>query len=410
MENHIKLIKKLKEKFQEKKIDLNLINDLLTFFNFDGIYEWHLVKRYSDIYTLSVLKLKDETLEKDTIFPLIEQILKGEQQFRDYFFKKLNESKVVLDILEVLLGRMNESKFKDLFNESFDQVFVTLNEMLNSTSNSIFFPKTNFWNDPLLSKSIGKNLSLFIREKLIECIEKNDIESFYNIYCHELINGLNLDDTIYLFKHEKTSIFQFILETFEEEEKRRGYNIEFYFDKMEDPIISNHISKAIARYLCEKYINYDDPIYTLGILDYLKKEEVISLLDNPNINFLKILLYHFYRFSEIWTDMERSKFTLQAFLRERGIDQKKIIFDILKGGNMDKISQLWIHGIWDSFYANEFEDFFESRDFNFTEASLKAIHYHFENKIIDEDITFLPEEIINIYQTEIKDQLEKIII
>jgi len=87
-----------------------------------------------------------------------------------------------------------------------------------------------------------------------------------------------------------------------------------------------------------------------------------------------------------------------------------MIVKTLKEGNIKAISQLWELWLRTTLELDDFKELFEIRDLNLIETILKAIHYHFRNKIIDEGITFLPEEVLDRYQTKIKDQLEKVII
>lgn len=163
--------------------------------------------------------------------------------------------------------------------------FNKIIEAIGSNSSELYE-----WGVALLKK-VGNSISFIVKKTIIQFIEKNDYESLIKYIETPILSNLNQEDFIHLLEKPNINLLERILEGL----RKPHIDSMFFLGKELIPkqvpyLVQNLIKKKVIEIIEQNDKIKLTQLIGLGLLNYLKKEDLKQLLKDVNFikNYLRI--------------------------------------------------------------------------------------------------------------------------
>ena len=384
-----------------EKLETKTINEEFLQASLNTLIEIH---EEVDIYDV----LNNSKIIESVIHLFIKEILSCKST-RQVFYQEINfelEKPLVgggrpflfIGLFECFMCNTNDNELDTVFNEEienfydfFYKVIFTVIDNYYESNTLLYFYDCEMW------RVFGKSFSKYIKDKIQKCIEDNNIEEIYKIY-PQFFNSLSIEDLLYVFNYQGLNLIPFLLSNITVDDLLKiDYLWGFDFEKQKDTQVTKCISEALLHILPKYEVeDWNDPLYLLGFFDYLRKDHINLLIEDPNVDFFELLMKN--RCTESYDGNK----DLKNFLKENKLSLVPFIKKFIREKRVERLYWFWDRWLWDVMEVDDVKELLEDKEIYFIEALLKSAYYHCEKEDIGFNYHF-PEKI----QLRLRPQLQE---
>ncbi len=337
------------EVFLDLDLDEKDVNDLFS--GFVDLEMENLILVQYDLLKKNLLKLIRYILSKKELRERFVSLLKG----------NLDKNYVLVEaLLDVFLSNSNKEELKALFGTSISDFQNLFLEIVEKDGFELYY-------DNEMWSLFGKSISGLVKEKIINSLRVKDIDYFLKLNDYHLFDCLNKEDLISLFNYRDVNLVEYLVENVTEDILFQKDIVDgLYIDGIDDEVgkyISESIYKLLPNYSFKKYV---DPLFALGFFGYLNKEYIMKIIEDPKIDYIKLLINQIYAWENSNTGREYVKKTLGKI----GVKFKDIIMPLILKGEQTIYFQIIEHWLWDLFDWEDLKELLNDKSLNFLETLL----------------------------------------
>jgi len=316
-----------------------------------------------DIYSLAY----HHNIIESATYVLVKEILRFEIS-RNLFFEEIYKVLQVTDndewlvaLFEFFMCNTSTSELSELFGDKLGEFHDFFYHVVTADALKYYYD-VDMW------KTVGVAISGYVKNKIKEHVELEDVEIIYTIYSYYFFDCLNIEDSLYVFGYNHLNFIQFLLRLVDD-----TYEYENWWNRFDRRIIkeieiSKCISDAILNILKDyKVKRHDDPLFGFGFFDHLTNEDAYELIKLSKVNFFEVLMSYITN----WEDYRNGEASLKEFIKERDIGLDVLILDILRYGDLEGYASIWKNWGWKFLKIGDIQGLFEEKALNFLENLLK---------------------------------------